>query len=81
MQGTAEHLSDLVEGVTERALERHKGEEGGNNGLEHADLLGKEHAERHANRNDDLHMPCEELSQSNPLLHMRLRLPLLVNPF
>ena len=70
MQGTAEHLGYLVEGVAERTLKRHKGEEGGNNGLEHANLLGKEHAERHANRNDDLHMPREELSQSSPLLHM-----------
>ena len=70
VQGTAEHLSDLVEGVAERTLERHKGEEGGNDGLKYSDLLGKEHAERYANRNDDLHMPREELSQSNPLLHM-----------
>ena len=65
-----EHLGYLVKSVAERALKRHKGEEGGNNGLEHADLLGKEHSERHANRNDDLHMPREELSQSSPLLHM-----------
>ena len=53
-------------------LERHKGKQGGNDGLEHADLLGKEHAERHANRNDDLHVPREKLAQSNPLLHMLL---------
>ena len=72
MQGTAEHLSYLVEGVAERALERHKGKQGGNDGLENADLLRKEHAERYANRNDDLHMPREELSQSNPLLHRLL---------
>ena len=72
MQRTAEHLSYLVEGVAERTLERHKGEESGNDGLEYADLLGKEHAERYANRNDDLHMPREELSQSNPLLHRLL---------
>ena len=72
MQGTAEHLSHLVKGVAERTLERHKGEEGGNDGLEYANLLGKEHAERHANRNDDLHMPREKLAQSNPLLHMLL---------
>ncbi|MFR7670574.1 MAG: hypothetical protein ACLU0O_07745 [Collinsella sp.] len=72
MQGTAEHLSHLVEGVAERTLERHKSKQGGNDGLEHADLLGKEHAERHANRNDDLHVPREKLAQSNPLLHMLL---------
>lgn len=67
-----EHLSHLVKGVAERTLERHKGEEGRNDGLENADLLRKEHAERHTNRNDDLHMPREELSQSNPLLHILL---------
>ena len=72
MQRTAEHLSHLVKGVAERTLECHKGEEGGNDRLEHADLLRKEHTERYANRNDDLHMPREELSQSNPLLHMLL---------
>ena len=72
MQGMAEHLGYLVEGVAERTLKRHKGKQGGNDRLEHADLVGKEHAERHANRNDDLHMPREELPQSNPLLHMRL---------
>ena len=64
MQGTVEHLSHLVEGVAERALERHKGKQGGNDGLENADLLRKEHAERHANRNDDLHMSCEKFAQS-----------------
>ena len=67
-----EHLSHLVKGVAQRALKRHKGKQGGNDGLENADLLGKEHAERHANRNDDLHVPREKLAQSNPLLHMRL---------
>ena len=72
MQGTVEHLSHLVEGVAERALERHKGKQGGNDGLENADLLRKEHAERHANRNDGLHMSCEKFAQSNPLLHMLL---------
>ena len=72
MQGTAEHLSHLVKGVAERTLKRHEGKQGGNDGLKYADLLGKEHTERYANRNDDLHMPREELSQSNPLLHMRL---------
>lgn len=72
MQRTAEHLSYLVEGVAERTLKRHKGEERGNDGLENADLLGKEHAERYANRNDDLHVPCEKLAQSNPLLHILL---------
>lgn len=41
-------------------------------GFENADLLRKEHAERHANRNDDLHVPREKLAQSNPLLHMLL---------
>ena len=72
MQGTAEHLSHLVTGVAERALERHKGEESGNDGLKYADLPGLEHAERHANRNDDLHVPREKLAQSNPLLHILL---------
>ena len=72
MQGTAEHLGHLVKGVAERTLERHKSKQGGNDGLEHADLLGKEHAERHANRNDDLHVPREKLAQSNPLLHILL---------
>lgn len=70
MQRTVEHLGYLVKGVAERTLKRHKGEEGGNNGLENADLLRKEHAERHTNRNDDLHVPREELPQSSPLLHM-----------
>ena len=81
MQGTAEHLGYLVKGVAERTLKRHKGKQGGNDGLENANLLRKEHAECHANRNDDLHVPREKLAQSNPLLHMRLCLPLLVNPF
>lgn len=72
MQRTAEYFGYLMEGVAEGTLERHKGKQGGDDGLEYADLLGKEHAERHANRNDDLHMPREELTQSNPLLHMRL---------
>ena len=72
VQRTAEHLSYLVEGVAERALERHEGKQGGNDGLKNADLLRKEHAERHANRNDDLHVPREKFAQSNPLLHMRL---------
>lgn len=72
MQRTAEHLSNLMESVAERTLERHKGKQGGNDWLEHADLLGKEHAERNANRNDDLHVPREKLTQSNPLLHMLL---------
>ena len=76
-----EHISHLVKGVAQRALKCHKGKQGGNDGLENADLLGKEHAERHADWNDDLHVPREKLAQSNPLLHMRLRLPLLVNPF
>ena len=61
-----------MKGVAERALKRHKGKQGGNDGLEYANLLGKEHAECHANRNDDLHVPREKLAQSNPLLHMRL---------
>ena len=81
MQRTAEHLGYLVEGVAERTLKRHKGKQGGNDRLEYANLLGKEHTERHANRNDDLHVSREKFAQSNPLLHMRLRLPLLVNPF
>ena len=72
MQRTAEHLSHLVKGVAERTLECHKGEEDGNDGLKYADLLGKEHTERYANRNDDLHVPREKFTQSNPLLHMRL---------
>ena len=72
MQRTAEHLGHLVKGVTECTLKRHKGKQGGNDGLENADLLRKEHAERHANRNDDLHVPREKLTQSNPLLHMLL---------
>ena len=61
-----------MKGVAERTLKRHKGKQGGNDGLECANLLGKEHAERHANRNDDLHVPREKLAQSNPLLHMLL---------
>ncbi|MFR3877519.1 MAG: hypothetical protein ACLTYW_04545 [Collinsella sp.] len=73
-------LSHLVKGVAERTLKRHEGKQGGNDGFENADLLGKEHAERHANRNDDLHMSREKLAQSNPLLHV-LVTPLLVNPF
>ena len=72
MQGTAEHLGHLVKGVAERTLKRHKSKQGGNDRLKHADLMGKEHAERHANRDDDLHVPREELSQPNPLLHMPL---------
>ena len=72
MQGTAEHLGYLVKGVAERALKRHEGKQGGNDGLENADLLGKEHAERHANWNDDLHVSREKFAQSNPLLHMLL---------
>ena len=67
-----EHLGYLVKGVAERTLERHKGKQGGNDGLENADLLRKEHAERHANRNDDLHVPREKFAQSNPLLHRLL---------
>ena len=72
MQGTMEHLSHLMKGVAERTLKRHESKQGGNDGLENADLLGKEHAERHTNRNDDLHVPREKLAQSNPLFHILL---------
>ena len=70
-----------MEGVTQCALKRHKGKQSGDDGLEHADLLGKKHAERHANRDDDLHVPREKLAQSNPLFHIALRLPLPINAF
>ena len=70
-----------MEGVAQCSLKRHKGKQGGHDGLEHADLLGKEHTERHANWNDDLHVPREELTQSNPSLHISLRLPLPINAY
>ena len=61
-----------MEGVAQCSLKRHKGKQGGHDGLEHADLMGKEYAKRHANRNDDLHVTREKLAQSNPLLHIAL---------
>ena len=67
-------LDKRAEAARERKMYRYKAfySLDCDDGIENADLLRKEHAERHANRNDDLHVPREKLAQSNPLLHMLL---------